>query len=63
MSGSTLDDLHGQWLERPGYKAAYDALAEEFAVASALIEARGFRSHPGSGRGPHAHDTNRDLTA
>jgi ribosome-binding protein aMBF1 (putative translation factor) len=40
MSGSTLDELHRQWVKRPGYKAAYDALAEEFAVASALIEAR-----------------------
>jgi hypothetical protein len=40
MSGSTLDELHKGWLERPGYKAAYDALEEEFAIASALIEAR-----------------------
>ena len=40
MSGSTLDKLHKEWLERPGYKAAYDALEEEFAIASALIEAR-----------------------
>ena len=40
MSGSTLDELHRQWLKRPGYKAAYDKLEEEFAIASALIEAR-----------------------
>ena len=40
MTGSTLDELHRGWLKRPGYKAAYDALEEEFAIASALIEAR-----------------------
>ena len=40
MSGSTLDALHQEWLKRPGYKDAYDALEEEFAIASALIEAR-----------------------
>ena len=40
MSGSSLDELHKQWLKRPGYKAAYDALEEEFSIASALIEAR-----------------------
>jgi ribosome-binding protein aMBF1 (putative translation factor) len=40
MSGSSLDDLHEDWLKRPGYKNAYDALAEEFALASAMIEAR-----------------------
>jgi ribosome-binding protein aMBF1 (putative translation factor) len=40
MTGSSLDDLHQQWLNRPGYKAAYDALEEEFALASAMIEAR-----------------------
>jgi ribosome-binding protein aMBF1 (putative translation factor) len=40
MSGSTLDDLHQQWLKRPGYKDAYAALEEEFAIASALIAAR-----------------------
>ena len=40
MSGSSLNELHKQWLKRPGYKAAYDALEEEFSIASALIEAR-----------------------
>jgi ribosome-binding protein aMBF1 (putative translation factor) len=41
MSGRSLDDLHKEWLKkRPGYKAAYDALEEEFAIISALIEAR-----------------------
>jgi transcriptional regulator with XRE-family HTH domain len=40
MSGSSLDELHREWLKRPGYKAEYDALGEEFAIAAALIEAR-----------------------
>lgn len=40
MSGSSLDELHQEWLKRPGYKAAYDVLAEEFNLASAMIEAR-----------------------
>ena len=40
MTGTSLDDLHRQWLGRPGYKEAYDALEPEFALASALIKAR-----------------------
>jgi transcriptional regulator with XRE-family HTH domain len=40
MSGSSLDELHKEWLKRPGYKAEYEALCEEFAIASALIDAR-----------------------
>jgi len=40
MSGAGLDDLHREWLRRPGYKAEYEKLAEGFGVASALIGAR-----------------------
>jgi ribosome-binding protein aMBF1 (putative translation factor) len=40
MSGSTIDELHRQWLKRPGYRKAYKALEDEFAIASAMIEAR-----------------------
>jgi ribosome-binding protein aMBF1 (putative translation factor) len=40
MSGASLDQLHGDWLRRPGYKDAYDALEDEFALASTIIEAR-----------------------
>jgi ribosome-binding protein aMBF1 (putative translation factor) len=40
MTGSSLDALHQEWLKRPGYKTAYDALKEEFGVASAMIAAR-----------------------
>ncbi len=35
-----ISDLHKKWMREPGYKKAYDALEEEFALASALIEAR-----------------------
>jgi len=47
MTGTSLDDLHRQWLDRPGYKDAYDALEQEFALASAMIEAR---ARAGGGR-------------
>jgi ribosome-binding protein aMBF1 (putative translation factor) len=40
MNGSSLDALHQEWLKRPDYKTAYEALEEEFSVASAMIEAR-----------------------
>ena len=40
MSGAGLDDLHREWLKRPGYEAEYEKLAEGFGVASALIAAR-----------------------
>ena len=32
-------DLHKKWLKNPEYKAAYDDMAEEFALASAIISA------------------------
>lgn len=35
-----IRDLHTKWLEDPAYRADYDAMEEEFALASALIEAR-----------------------
>ena len=35
-----LKDLHRRWSKAPDYKAAYDALDEEFQLARALIEAR-----------------------
>ena len=40
MTGTSIDDLHRQWLDRPGYKEAYDALEQEFTLASTLIKAR-----------------------
>lgn len=35
-----LKDLHRRWSKDESYKAAYDALGEEFQLARALIEAR-----------------------
>ena len=35
-----LRDLHTKWSTEPGYQKAYDALAEEFALAGAIAEAR-----------------------
>lgn len=35
-----IRDLHTKWLEDPAYRVAYDAMEEEFALASALIAAR-----------------------
>ena len=36
----SLRTLKRRWLKEPGFKEGYDALAAEFAVAGALIEAR-----------------------
>ena len=35
-----LTDLHKKWMKDPEYRREYDALEEEFALASAIIEAR-----------------------
>jgi transcriptional regulator with XRE-family HTH domain len=35
-----ISDLHKKWMKDPLYRKEYDALEEEFALASALIEAR-----------------------
>jgi hypothetical protein len=34
-----VEEVFAEWREEPEYVAAYDALDEEFALASALIEA------------------------
>lgn len=34
------DALHRKWLKEPAYRAAYDALSGEFALAAAMIAAR-----------------------
>lgn len=35
-----VSELHDRWMKNPEYKAEYDALEDEFALASALIHAR-----------------------
>ncbi len=35
-----VKDLHRKWMKAPGYRAAYEELADEFILARALIEAR-----------------------
>jgi ribosome-binding protein aMBF1 (putative translation factor) len=35
-----VEEVFAQWREDPGYVEAYDALEEEYALASALIGAR-----------------------
>ena len=37
---SNVRDLHEQWSRDPDYRAAYDKLGPEFALARLLIEAR-----------------------
>ena len=40
MSRIRVDDLHKRWMEDPKYRREYAALAEEFSLVAALIEAR-----------------------
>jgi transcriptional regulator with XRE-family HTH domain len=35
-----ITELHKKWIKEPKYRLAYEALEEEFALASTLIEAR-----------------------
>jgi transcriptional regulator with XRE-family HTH domain len=35
-----VDELHGKWMAKPDYRAAYNALEDEFSLAAAMIEAR-----------------------
>lgn len=37
---SKIKDLHKKWLRDPEYRHEYEALDDEFALASAMIEAR-----------------------
>src|SRR3984957_12948352 len=36
-----VEEVAKKWMKNPEFRAAYDALEEEFALASALIKARG----------------------
>ena len=46
-----ISDLHKKWMKDSKYRKAYVALEEEFALASAVIEAR---SRAGDGVDGHA---------
>lgn len=35
-----ISDLHKKWLKEPKYKKAYDALEDEFVLASAVMDVR-----------------------
>jgi transcriptional regulator with XRE-family HTH domain len=35
-----ISELHKRWMKEPAYRRAYDALEDEFALASAMIAAR-----------------------
>ena len=35
-----IEALHRRWMKRPGFAAAYDALADEFAALGELLRAR-----------------------
>ena len=38
--GTRIRDKHKEWINKPAYRKAYAALAPEFEIASAVIEAR-----------------------
>ncbi|MFN7226213.1 MAG: helix-turn-helix domain-containing protein [Holosporales bacterium] len=40
ITGKTAAQLHAQWLKNPDYVREFNALEEEFSLASALMEAR-----------------------
>ena len=44
-----VDESFKKWKKNPRYVAAYNALEEEFALASAVIKAREFRHDAGAG--------------
>ena len=35
-----ISDMHKKWMKEPKYRKAYEALEEEFVLASAVIEVR-----------------------
>jgi transcriptional regulator with XRE-family HTH domain len=40
MTTIAVKNLHRKWMKNPVYRAEYESLSEEFALVSALIEAR-----------------------
>jgi hypothetical protein len=42
MKRIRVDNLGKEWMKDSGFRREYDALAEEFALVSALLSARGW---------------------
>ncbi|MBV8816754.1 MAG: helix-turn-helix transcriptional regulator, partial [Acidobacteriaceae bacterium] len=40
MKRTTVNGLHRKWMKNPTYRCEYEALAGEYSLAAALIEAR-----------------------
>ena len=38
--GTRIREKHNEWIKQPAYRKAYEALAPDFEIASAVIEAR-----------------------
>ena len=57
-----IADLHAKWMEKPTYKAEYDALEEEFALMAALLKARTQAPHSKTGSRAHGNITSRHCT-
>ncbi len=54
--GIPLKKVAKRWMKEPDFKEGYDALDEEFSLASQLIEARvACRPHASRGRRAHGH--------
>jgi hypothetical protein len=42
-------DMHEKWMEKPAYRKEYEALAEEFALAAAVIDERNAKTRSDNG--------------
>jgi len=40
MKRVKADDLHKEWMHKPGYRREYEAIEEEYALVAALLQAR-----------------------
>ena len=57
-----IRDLHTKWMEDPAYRVAYNAMEKEFALASALIEAKRVPSNESPRRRGHGSRSALSLT-
>ncbi len=47
-------DMHKKWMKQPKYRKAYEALEEEFVLASAVIDVRNRAGLTQEKRRPHS---------